>query len=108
VSPNQIKTVIKKLKTSKANGSGPVNNIILKSTIDTICIPLSHLFNFILLKGVFPDSWKLAHVIPLFKKGRRHIRSNYRPISLLNNISKIFEKLVHKHLLSYFTENNLI
>ena len=56
----------------------------------------------------FPSLWKLANVTPVFKKGDNKYCSNYRPISLLSNLSKVFEKLVHKHIYEYLTGNNLL
>jgi hypothetical protein len=50
------------------------------------------LFNKFLHQNIFPTDWKLAHVIPLFKAGDKSFPSNYRPVSLLFSVSKIFEK----------------
>ena len=51
-----------------------------------------------LLNGVFPDNMKVAKVVPLFKAGDRSVFSNYRPISLLSQFSKILEKLFNERL----------
>ena len=51
--------------------------------------------------GIFPDELKIARVVPLFKGGDKNEIINYRPISLLPVISKIFEKLIHKRLISF-------
>ena len=51
--------------------------------------------------GTYPDQLKIAKVIPIFKKGDKLLVSNYRPISLLSNINKIFEKLVYSRLYSF-------
>ena len=58
--------------------------------------------------GIFPDELKIAKVIPLFKSGKRHDLSNYRPISILPLFSKIFEKLIHVRLTSFFDTNNVL
>ena len=52
--------------------------------------------------GIFPDKLKIAKVLPLFKKGNIHLFDNYRPISLLPSISKVFEKIVYKQVYDYF------
>ena len=57
--------------------------------------------------GYFPDNLKIAKVIPIFKKEDPSLCNNYRPISLLPAISKIFEKVIFKQLYDYFTDNNL-
>jgi len=57
-------------------------------------------------RGEFPSEWKKANVIPLFKKGDRQLRENYRPVSLLDSLSKITEKIVFTRLytfLDFFT-----
>ena len=63
--------------------------------------------NQIIHTGVFPRQLKIARVKPLFKKGDQSIFSNYRPISLLPSISKIFEQVMAAQLIDYFTSNNL-
>ena len=60
-----------------------------------------------LLTGIFSEKLKIAKVMPLYKKGDRLIVGNYRPISLLPAISKLFEKVVYQQLYHYFTANNL-
>ena len=57
--------------------------------------------------GYFPDNLKIAKVIPIFKKEDPSLCNDYRPISLLPAISKIFEKVIFKLLYDYFTDNSL-
>ena len=56
--------------------------------------PLSLLFNLSLSAGIFPDQWKIARIAPIYKDSKSDNRSNYRPISALPVISRLFEKLV--------------
>ena len=58
-------------------------------------------------KGIFPDLWKLANVIPTHKKGSKNIVKNYRPISLLPIFAKIFERLLFNSLFFHFYESKL-
>ena len=58
-------------------------------------------------KQVFPECLKFAEVLPIFKKGDENLPSNYRPISLLSPLSKVFEKLLHKRMVKIFNKNNL-
>ena len=71
-------------------------------------IALSNLFNYSMSKGIFPDIWKEANVSPLFKKDDPSSVSNYRPISLLNTIGKVMEKIVHKHMFNFFLDQHAI
>ena len=68
---------------------------------------ISSLFNMCISSGCFPDVLKIAKVTPIFKKGAKTEISNYRPISILKNIGKIFESLIHSRLKSFFESLNL-
>ncbi len=56
---------------------------------------------------IFPDKLKIAKIIPIFKKDDETQFTNYRPISHLPTISKIFERVIFKQLYKFFTDNNL-
>ena len=99
---------ISNLNTNKSCGHDSINPRIIKDYKHYLCIPLSYLFNASLKNGVVPDKFKLAKVVPLFKKGEHNSTSNYRPISLLNIYNKLFEKLIYKRLYSFFEKNNIL
>ena len=61
-----------------------------------------------LYTGIFPNALKISKTIPLFKKGDASSMSNYRPISLLPTISKVFERVIYNQLYDYFNNNNLL
>ena len=75
---------------------------------ESIVVPLKLIFDNILSSGVFPDAWKRANLTPIHKKGSKQVVSNYRPISLLPICSKLFEKIVFKHLYNHLTLDHLI
>ena len=66
---------------------------------------LSHLINNSLLCGEFPDFMKVGKIIPIHKKGPKSQCGNYRPISLLSNLSKIFEKVIAEQLMVHMESN---
>ena len=74
-----------------------------------ISYSFSKLLNNLFQVGTFPDSWKIAHVTPIFKRvGSKNLKENYRPISILPTLSKVSESIIHERLLSHCTQNNLI
>ena len=95
INPGEVLKILQGLNPSKAVGYDNINNRILKECSLSLNVPLSLLFNLSLSKGVFPTCWKKANVVPVFKKGDRHNITNYRPVSLLSCLSKVFEKVVH-------------
>ena len=61
---------------------------------DLIAESLCLIFNRSLITDIFPDEWKCSQVIPLFKKGDRRLLDNYRPISVIPVVAKVFERIV--------------
>ena len=106
--PNEVFLLIAELKSSKGTGPNGIPTEILKMINFAISIPLSKIINICIQNGTHPERLKLAHVIPIFKKGCRLLVSNYRPISLLSNINKNFEKIMHKRIYSFLDEFNLL
>ncbi len=80
---------------------------LLKSIKTVLIKPLTVIINQMLKTGTFPDKFKIAKVINLYKKDDETFFSNYRPISLLPAISKIFETVIFIQLFTYFKVNNL-
>ena len=67
---------------------------------------LTNLINLSFIKGVFLNVLKMTQILPTFKKGDKTEMNNYRPISLISNVSKILEKLMYKRLYTFSEENN--
>ena len=87
-----IAKIISHLDPNKAHGHGMVSIRMTKLCENSICKPISVVFNDCLNEGKFPHEWKKANVIPVHKKGNKQSLENYRPISLLPICSKIFER----------------
>ena len=58
--------------------------------------------------GEIPDYWREAHIVPLFKKGDKHLASNYRPVSLTPVTCKILEHIVHSNIINHFLDNEIL
>ena len=84
--------VFGKLKTSKGCGNYGIASCFLKIALPVISESLCEIFNLSIATGCFPDSWKIARVAPIFKSGQPDDRSNYRPISVLPVLARVFEK----------------
>ena len=92
-SPQEIFTLINTLNLNKASGYDDISPFILKTAAHIIALPLSILLNHMLF-GVFPNQLKIAKVVPVYKSDSPENLPNYRPISLLSTISKIFERVI--------------
>ena len=100
--------VIAHLKPKNSCGIDNLSLKLLKQCSAHITSPLTIIINQSLTSGIFPDDLKIAKVIPIYKKYDEHFFDNYRPISLLPAISKIFEKVAHQQLFDYLTINKLL
>ena len=97
VASDEICDVIKILKLGKARGADSINHNMLKGTVHSVSKPLALLFNMSFVANKYPQQWKQAVVLPLFKKDDKHNPTNCRPISLLSCVGKVFELVDYKH-----------
>ena len=100
--------VVMKLKSTSSPGPDGITCAFLKNVLANIASPLCKVFNKSLSEGVLPQDWKVAHIIPLFKKGDAQLASQYRPVSLTSIICKILERIIRTQLLDYISKNNII
>ena len=80
---DEILSLIRNLNPNKATGSDGISGQILRLCDNSVVLPLKIIFQNILVASAYPDTWKLANVIPIFRKGDKQSINNYRPISLL-------------------------
>ena len=105
--PGEILKIINTLKMKSSQGFDNISTKLLKSTIDEILIPLTHIINISMQSGTVPEKMKIAKIIPIYKSGEKDIFNNYRPISLLPALSKIMDKIVANRLVNYFNRYDL-
>ena len=104
----EISKNISKLVNKNSCSYDLVSNRAMKATNQSVSPYLEILFQKCIMEGVFPDCYKIAQVIPLFKGGDQEDRHCYRPISLLPTISKILEKLLAKRLIHFLTKYEVL
>lgn len=109
INEEEVIDIVSILPANKAIGPDNISHKMIKLTKFTISKPLCLLFNRSLAENKFPKNWpwKLAHVIPLFKKDDTSVASNYRPVSLLSCVCKLFERIIFKHVYNFFHCNIL-
>ncbi len=93
VDEKEILDIVNNCKNKYSTDCNDIDMSLIKSIIEHVVKPFTHICNQSFLTGIFPSNMKTAKVIPIFKNGDRHCFSNYRPISLLSQFSKILEKI---------------
>ena len=105
---DQVLQLCKEIKICKSSGIEDIPTRALKDAFRVIVPQLVFLFNLSFSKGRFPDKWKKATVIALYKGGDKTDVSNYRPVSLLPLPGKIIEKIAHANMVKFLDEHNIL
>lgn len=103
-----VLTLINNLKSSNACGYDEISNNLIKKCKFSLSSPLTHIINLSFQTGTFPTQFKLAIVLPLYKKGDPNDYQNYRAINLLPSLSKLFELSVKEQLTVFLNQNNIL
>ena len=104
VSNNEVKKEIENLDTKKSSTYGSIPATILKQCVNAYLPHLTNSINYSIQHSNFPQELKLSEVIPVYKKLDPLQKENYRPVSLLPHVSKIFERIIHKQITNYMTD----
>ena len=107
--PSELSEIIKKLPNRKSPGHDLITNSILKKIPKKAVVFMTVLFNALLKLSYFPATWKIAKIIMIKKPGKDNTDpKNYRPISLLSSVSKIFEKIIYSRLINHWNATEAI
>ena len=104
----EILNIMQTFKPKKSTGDDGISMSLLKHVSEECSLPLAFIINKSLEQGTVPDQMKLAKVVPIYKANNKQLLTNYRPISLLPNISKILEKVVYRRLNSFLNKYDIL
>ena len=108
ISDEKILNIIRSLNPNKAHGWDEISVRMIKLSDAALITPLKIIFTNCLRRGLFPETWKYANVVPVHKKNEKNVKGNYRPISLLPIFGKILEKLMYDSLYSHLVSHELL
>ena len=96
------------LKIHKASGPDKIPASLLKNLATSLAPALTMIFKASLSQSSLPSEWKIANIVPIFKKGNRNNPGNYRPVSLTCICSKLLEHIVYSHIFSHLSRYNIL
>ena len=99
---------VKDINICKSSGFKEISSQCLRDALLALIPQLCYIFNQSIKTCKFPDKWKVATIVPIFKGGNKEDVSNYRPVSLLPVTGKIFEKLIHYQIVNYLDNNEFL
>ena len=109
ITPEEVLVVAKVLKMNKASGPDGIRNEFLRNLPNNLIELFSHFFNKILDTGLIPEEWSVGIILPLYKKkGPQTDPSNYRGITLLSCLGKLFTAILNRRITQFMGSNNLL
>ena len=104
----EVETAIMNLRSDCAVGWDGISSSLLKACRQTLVPPITYIINCSISSGIVPKAFKRAIVHPIYKNGDRDSPNNYRPISVLSSLSKVFERLLNSRLIRYLNSSNIL
>ena len=104
----ELEEICLNFKSQKAPGYDNLSMHVIKCSFSLISEPLKDIINLSFAKGVFPDKLKIAKIIPIYKAEDPEKFTNYRPISLLSNFAKFFDKVSHNRLIEFLEQYEIL
>ena len=108
VTKDKVIKLLRGVNSSKSAGADGLHPRFIKETADTLCEPVTILFNQSLFEGSLPDIFKRANVTPIHKSGEKSLPKNYRPISVTPILCRLLETIVREVLIQHIKTNNII
>jgi len=108
ISEEIVMKKLKLLRQDKAGGPDELIPRLLTMIHEEICYPLTLLFKKLLTEGAVPNDWKRANVAPIYKKGRKSLAGNYKPVSLTSQCSKLLESIIRDAIVEHLETNSLL
>ena len=105
---DKVYNLLRTIDEKKSVGLDKIPNKLLKIAANVVAPSLTAIFTASICTGIFPQEWKASRVSPVYKNGSRNNPSNYRPISVIPTVAKIFEKIVYDQLYEYLDSYNLL
>ena len=105
---SELESICGMFSSKKAPGYDSFPMHVIKYLFHLISAPLADIINLSLLKGIFPDKLKIAKNYPHLRSRGSQLLGNYRPISLLSNLSKFFEKVIYNRLVEFAKKHNIL
>ena len=105
--PVEVLEIIETMSNKESQDSRGISCKLLRFVAVQIAAPLAHIYNLCIENGTFPSSWKFSKVIPIYKQcNSREDMNNYRPVGMIENLSKPFEMLIYKRTYSFLCTTN--
>ena len=105
---SKVLSLLSKLIKFKAIGLDKISAKLLRICSDLIADSLCLILNTSITTGIFPEEWKCSKVVPVFKQGDRTDLDNYRPISIIPVVAKVFERIIYDQLYAFLMDNNIL
>ena len=103
ISPQKLEKLLSDIDECSSEGSVSIPSCVFKNCSESLAVPLSFIFNSCIDTNIIPDDWKISFITPVYKgKGKKNSIENYRPISILSPVAKLFESYIGEQLTHHF------